>query len=93
LRAELLAAEQEARHKRKKLEGRFSPIEDASADDEANKRRKLLHQALELDRDDDEEDEEGKDVQENGEEEEGNDRYDIFHDSFRLRTSIDNLLQ
>ncbi|KAL0955680.1 hypothetical protein HGRIS_001904 [Hohenbuehelia grisea] len=64
LRAELLAAEQEARNKKRKAEGKPPlPLENGStADDEANKRRKLLQEALELDKDDeDDEDETGKD--------------------------------
>jgi len=59
LRAELLAAEQEAKNKKRKAEGKPPlPVENGSADEEANKRRKLLQQALELDRDDDDDDEE-----------------------------------
>jgi protein CWC15 len=65
LRAELLAAEQEARNKKRKAEGKPPLLEDAPAqpaDDESNKRRKLLQEALELDKDDDDEsaDEKGK---------------------------------
>lgn len=55
LRAELLAAEQEAKNKKRKAEGKPPlPIENGSMDEEANKRRKLLQEALELDKDDDE---------------------------------------
>ena len=63
LRAELLAAEQEARNKKRKAEG-LPPLEDspsnasAPLDEEASKRRKLLQEALELDKDDDEDDDE-----------------------------------
>ena len=62
LRAELLAAEAEAKEKKRKAEGRPSAalaVEDGQAsgpekvDDEANKRRKMLQEALELDKDDD----------------------------------------
>lgn len=69
LRAELLAAEQEARNKKRKAEGKpVLEVENASIsepvqDDEASKRRKLLQDALELDKDDDED----EDVKENGE--------------------------
>ncbi|GLB37932.1 putative cwf15/Cwc15 cell cycle control protein [Lyophyllum shimeji] len=64
LRAELLAAEQEAKNKKRKAEGKPPlPIEDSAAEDEANKRRKLLQEALEMDRDDDDEEEE---VEKNG---------------------------
>ena len=60
LRAELLAAEQEARNKKRKAEGKPPlAVEDSSTapavDEEANKRRKLLQEALELDKDDDDE--------------------------------------
>lgn len=75
LRAELLAAEAEARNKKRKAEGK-PPLEEdvrraaaieapkegtpATEDDEANKRRKLLQEALEMDKDDDDDDEEEK---------------------------------
>jgi protein CWC15 len=65
LRAELLAAEQDAKNKKRKAEGKPPlGVEDAPVpvDDESNKRRKLLQEALELDKDDEEdEDEEKKD--------------------------------
>lgn len=71
LRAELLAAEQEAKNKKRKAEGKPPlPIEGpAAGDEEANKRRKLLQEALDLDRDDDDEEEENKD--ENGKDKSG----------------------
>lgn len=90
LRAELLAAEQEAREKKRKAEGKPSAVlavEDkpnlASEDDDASKRRKLLQEALELDKDDDEGgangDHEGKDGNvENGEKSGDEDRYVVF---------------
>ncbi|KAI0774859.1 Pre-mRNA-splicing factor Cwf15/Cwc15 [Trametes elegans] len=63
LRAELLAAEAEARERKRKADGKPAPaLEDApakpgaGADDESNKRRKLLQEALELDKDDDDDD-------------------------------------
>ncbi|KAI9457533.1 Cwf15/Cwc15 cell cycle control protein [Russula earlei] len=55
LRAELLAAEAEARAKKRKAAG--LPVEDAQPavaaieDEEANKRRKVLQEALEMDKD------------------------------------------
>lgn len=59
LRAELLAAEHEAKNKKRKAEGKPPlAVEDSAApvvDEEANKRRKLLQEALELDKDDDDE--------------------------------------
>ena len=64
LRAELLAAEQDAKNKKRKAEGKPPlGVEDAPVpvDDESNKRRKLLQEALELDKDDEEEEEEDKD--------------------------------
>ncbi|KAI0821301.1 Pre-mRNA-splicing factor Cwf15/Cwc15 [Irpex lacteus] len=65
LRAELLAAEAEAREKKRKAEGKPAlTIENgaaAPAEDEANKRRKLLQEALEMDKDDDE-DEDGSEA-------------------------------
>lgn len=76
LRAELLAAEAEAREKKRKAEGKPSlTVEDGSAaEDEANKRRKLLQEALEMDKDDDEDEEK---TSENGEKEgEDNDNSD-----------------
>jgi len=61
LRAELLAAEQEAREKKRKAEGKPPLAVDPGSgaqpqEDEANKRRKLLQDALELDKDEDEDD-------------------------------------
>lgn len=61
LRAELLAAEEEARNRKRKADGKppllvtEGPVNGAE-DEEVNKRRKLLQEALELDKDDDEED-------------------------------------
>ncbi|KAJ3509345.1 hypothetical protein NLJ89_g5264 [Agrocybe chaxingu] len=80
LRAELLAAEQEARNKKRKAEG-LPPLENdvpaAPVDEEANKRRKLLQEALELDKDDtDEEDEKEKDEEESEEESDDEDDTD-----------------
>lgn len=59
LRAELLAAEAEARDKKRKAEGKPPlAVENGIApDEEANKRRKLLQEALEMDKDDDDDDE------------------------------------
>lgn len=58
LRAELLAAEQEARDRKRKAEGKppLAVESGVAGDDEANKRRKLLQEALEMDKDDDEDD-------------------------------------
>ncbi|PFH52190.1 hypothetical protein AMATHDRAFT_74467 [Amanita thiersii Skay4041] len=94
LRAELLAAEQEARNKKRKAEGKPplpveankpSAIENGSdvkavQDEESNKRRKLLEQALELDRDDESEDEDEKDKDEKEEEDSDEDTSDEDED-------------
>ena len=64
LRADLLAAEAEARAKKRKAAG--LPVEDvqpASAaleDEEANKRRKVLQEALEMDKDADSDEGDGE---------------------------------
>jgi protein CWC15 len=67
LRIELLAAEHEARNKKRKAEG-LPPLEDSTSsvsvptpplDEEASKRRKILQEALELDKDDEDDDEGG----------------------------------
>jgi len=81
--AELLAAETEAKNKKRKAEGK-PPLEEdaprqmieatpAAEDDEANKRRKLLQEALEMDKDDDDEEQKEKnDGSENGEDKDDN---------------------
>jgi hypothetical protein len=83
LRADLLAAEQEAKNKKRKAEGKPPlPVENGSMDEEVNKRRKLLQEALELDKDDDEdddEDEEGKEgAGKDKDEDEAGDRYELL---------------
>jgi protein CWC15 len=65
LRAELVAAEAGARARKRKLAGQPMPEE---ADDEANKRRKFLQEAVALDRDDDDEAEEKDGTEEGGKE-------------------------
>ncbi|KAH9846481.1 Pre-mRNA-splicing factor Cwf15/Cwc15 [Lenzites betulinus] len=75
LRAELLAAEAEARDRKRKAEGKpplavengggAADVKDG-ATEESNKRRKLLQEALELDKDDDDEDEEKSEKPQNG---------------------------
>lgn len=73
LRAELLAAEEEARNKKRKAQGRppvaITAGTDGAEDGDTVKRRKLLQEALELDKDDEEEDE-GDDKKEENEESE-----------------------
>ncbi|KAI6145349.1 Cwf15 Cwc15 cell cycle control protein [Pisolithus tinctorius] len=69
LRAELLAAEEDARNRKRKAEGKppLPAVADGTAngggeDEEANKRRKMLQEALELDKDeDDDEDDKSED--------------------------------
>ncbi|KAK7057783.1 Cwf15/Cwc15 cell cycle control protein [Favolaschia claudopus] len=68
LRAELAAAELEAKNKKRKAEG-LPPlaVEGApAADEEANKRRKLLQESLNLDKDDDDEDEGSRAAEDKG---------------------------
>ncbi|KAI6099963.1 Cwf15 Cwc15 cell cycle control protein [Pisolithus croceorrhizus] len=69
LRADLLAAEEEARNRKRKAEGKppLPAVTDGTAngggggeDEEANKRRKLLQEALELDKDEDDEEDDDK---------------------------------
>ncbi|KAM6502610.1 Pre-mRNA-splicing factor Cwf15/Cwc15 [Amanita muscaria] len=90
LRAELLVAEQEAKNKKRKAEGKpplpiegKTPTENgdvkAIEDEDSNKRRKLLQEALELDKDDsDSEDEKvnGESKDEDDSEEESEDEDD-----------------
>lgn len=81
LRAELLAAEQEAKNKKRKAEGKPPlPIENGSMDEEANKRRKLLQEALELDKDDDEDEKNEKTAGQDKDEGEEGDRCEFFVD-------------
>lgn len=85
LRAELLLAEAEARDKKRKAEGKppLAVENGAVADDEANKRRKLLQEALEMDKDDDDEDDDEKES-ENGKKAEDSDEYVQATFSFTL---------
>jgi len=85
LRAELLLAEQEARNKKRKAEGKpliEPPAPDRLAitngtDDESHKRRKLLEDVIDLDRDDDDDDRvEGERKQESDSEEDEEDEED-----------------
>jgi Cwf15/Cwc15 cell cycle control protein len=70
LRAELLAAEAEARTKKRKAAGlpveEEQPVVAAIEGEEANKRRKLLQEALELDKDSDSDEDEGEDGTKDG---------------------------
>jgi len=72
LRADLLAAETEARAKKRKAAG--LPVEDISPvvpvaaieDEEANKRRKVLQEALEMDKDADSDEDDDDDADADG---------------------------
>ena len=80
MRAELLAAEAEAREKKRKAEGKPAlAVENgsAAADEEANKRRKLLQEALEMDKDDDDDEERSEkgEASKNGESKADGDEY------------------
>jgi hypothetical protein len=70
LRKELLAAEAEARAKKRKAAGlpveNEQPVVAAIEDEESNKRRKLLQEALELDKDSDSDEDENEDGPANG---------------------------
>lgn len=100
LRAELLAAEAEARNKKRKAEGKPPlPLEDSStdtnaapADDEANKRRKLLQEALELDKDDDEDDnDEDEEKKEDEDMDEDDDEDDEEDDTAELLRELEKI--
>jgi len=87
LRAELLAAEEEARAKKRKAEGKPPlAVENGSAtegrDEETNKRRKLLQEALEMDKDDDDDDasEKGEKEGEDNDDDEEDDEEDEEED-------------
>ena len=93
LRAELLLAEEEARNKKRKAEGKPPlPVENGSVDEEANKRRKLLQDALELDKDDEEEDEhDGKKGDEDKDEESEEDTDDDEDDTAELLRELEKI--
>ncbi|KIM76630.1 hypothetical protein PILCRDRAFT_98712 [Piloderma croceum F 1598] len=93
LRAELLLAEDEARNKKRKAEGKPPlPVENGSVDEEANKRRKLLQDALELDKDDDDEEEDdGKKGDEAEDEESEEDSDDDEDDTAELLRELEKI--
>ncbi|KAF8591068.1 Cwf15/Cwc15 cell cycle control protein [Ramaria rubella] len=83
LRAELIAAEQEARDRKRKAEGLPSvsvgTIENGvSGDEETNKRRKLIQEMVALDKDDDDDDDD--DANANGEKDKDDDASDEDED-------------
>lgn len=73
-------AEEEARNKKRKVDGRppvaITAGTDGAEDEETVKRRKLLQETLELDKDDDEEEEEGQKEENEESEEESEDEDD-----------------
>jgi len=94
LRADLLAAEQEARNKKRKAEGKPPLLEDApeQVDEESNKRRKLLQEALELDKDDsDEEDEKEKDDENKDDDESDEDSDEEEDDTAELLRELEKI--
>ncbi|KAI0941555.1 hypothetical protein AcW1_003421 [Taiwanofungus camphoratus] len=99
LRAELMAAEQEAREKKRKAEGK-PPLAvengnptSAGQDEETNKRRKLLQEALELDKDEDEDASETseKEGEDNDDEEEDEDEDDEEDDTAELLRELEKI--
>ncbi|KAI0789630.1 Pre-mRNA-splicing factor Cwf15/Cwc15 [Abortiporus biennis] len=99
LRAELLAAEEEARNKKRKAEGKPPlPLENGNAsgaitsgDDEANKRRKLLQEALEMDKDEDSDEDEEKDGDKSDEDEDDEDDDDDEDDTAELLRELEKI--
>jgi len=93
LRAELLAAEQEAKNKKRKAEGKPPlPVENGSADEEANKRRKLLQEALELDKDDDDdEDKSGEEGDDDEDEDKSSEEGDDEDDTAELLRELEKI--
>ena len=92
----MLAAEQEAKNKKRKAEGKPPlGVEDAPVpvDDESNKRRKLLQEALELDKDDDDDDDdaEGADADKKDEDEDDRYRYHFPRPSFIMSLKTNTL--
>ncbi|KAG9006166.1 hypothetical protein FRB94_012246 [Tulasnella sp. JGI-2019a] len=96
LRVELLAAEADAREKKRKAEGRplEAPVKAAglieNADDEANKRRKMLQEAIALDKDD-ESDDEKKEEDEDKDDSEEDDDDDDEDDTAELLRELEKI--
>ncbi|KAJ3797148.1 Cwf15/Cwc15 cell cycle control protein [Lentinula aff. detonsa] len=98
LRADLLAAEREARNKKRKAEGKPLEVEDTPTvmDEEANKRRKMLQDAIEMDKDDDyEEGENGKgpelDNEQDNEDEDSDEDSDEEDDTAALLRELEKI--
>ncbi|KZT69679.1 Cwf15/Cwc15 cell cycle control protein [Daedalea quercina L-15889] len=92
LRAELLAAEAEARDKKRKAEGKPPLAVENGQGEEANKRRKLLQEAIELDKDDDEDagEKENKDDEDEDDEDE-EDEDDDEDDAAELMRELEKI--
>ncbi|THH29542.1 hypothetical protein EUX98_g4652 [Antrodiella citrinella] len=102
LKAELVAAEAEARDKKRKAEGKpplavenggASPVEGAGgiADEESNKRRKLLQDALELDKDEDDDDEDDEGEKKDEDEEDDDDEDEDEDDTAELLRELEKI--
>ncbi|KAI0364952.1 Cwf15/Cwc15 cell cycle control protein [Pilatotrama ljubarskyi] len=98
LRAELLAAEAEARERKRKAEGKPPlAVENGSGkegqDEESNKRRKLLQEALDLDKDDDDDDEKSEKGQnaEDDEDDEDDDEDEEEDDTAELLRELEKI--
>lgn len=92
LRAELLLAEEEARNRKRKAEGKPPlAVENGSGDEEANKRRKLLQEALDLDKDDEDEDEGGDKDEEDKDDESEEDSDEEEDDTAELMRELDKI--
>ncbi|KAF8058713.1 Pre-mRNA-splicing factor Cwf15/Cwc15 [Lyophyllum atratum] len=95
LRAELLAAEHEAKNKKRKAEGKPPlPVEGGSADEEVNKRRKLLQEALDMDKDDDDEEQgenKGEKDEEGGSDEDESDEDEDEDDTAELLRELEKI--
>ncbi|CAL1711604.1 unnamed protein product [Somion occarium] len=96
LRAELIAAEAEARDRKRKAEGKPPlAVEHGTAgvvaDDESNKRRKLLQEALEMDKDEEESEDEEKNGGEKEDEDEESDEDDDEDDTAELLRELEKI--
>ncbi|KAF8122760.1 Pre-mRNA-splicing factor Cwf15/Cwc15 [Boletus edulis] len=95
LRVELLAAEQEARNKKRKAEGKpplgITAGTNGTEDEDAIKRRKLLQEALELDKDDDEDEDRDEEGQKDKEEEESEEESEEEDDTDELLRELEKI--
>jgi len=90
LRAELLLAEEEARNKKRKAEGKPPlPVENGPVDEEAIRGGSLLQDALDLDKDDEEEEDNDKKGDEDKDEESEEDSDDDEDDTAELLRELE----